>query len=158
MKQNKYISVDLVDSEYKWAFNLQGIYFGEINYDYINNEEYFVINVLNNNYKKLNTLIQINSLQKYIIVYYYYFNFIYEQIFKDKCTMKKNDNFFGIYCNRNNIDKLPDYLSFMINDKLLPVKIESLFIKDTTSEEYLFAVVYSDDVWNSGCIVGNFFF
>ena len=158
LKQNKYISADLVDSEYKWAFNLQGIYFGEINYDYKNNEEYFVINVLNNNYKKLNTLIQINSLQKYIIVYYYYFNFIYEQIFKDKCTMKKNDNFFGIYCNRNNIDALPDYLSFMINDKLLPVKTEFLFIKDNTSEEYLFAVVYSDNVWNSGCIVGNFFF
>ena len=158
LKQNKYISADLVDSEYKWAFNLQGIYFGEINYDYKKNEEYFVINVLNNNYKKLNTLIQINSLQKYIIVYYYYFNFIYEQIFKDKCTMRKNDNFFGIYCNRNNIDALPEYLSFMINDKLLPVKIESLFIKDTTSEEYLFAVVYSDGVWNSGCIVGNFFF
>ena len=158
LKQNKYISADLVDSEYKWAFNLQGIYFGEINYDYKNNEEYFVINVLNNNFKKLNTLIQINSLQKYIIVYYYYFNFIYEQIFKDKCTMKKNDNFFGIYCNRNNIDALPDYLSFMINDKLLPVKTEFLFIKDNTSEEYLFAIVYSDNVWNSGCIVGNFFF
>ena len=157
----KYFSIfnaDLVDSEYKWAFNLQGIYFGEINYDYKNNEEYFVINVLNNNFKKLNTLIQINSLQKYIIVYYYYFNFIYEQIFKDKCTMKKNDNFFGIYCNRNNIDALPDYLSFMINDKLLPVKTEFLFIKDNTSEEYLFAIVYSDNVWNSGCIVGNFFF
>ena len=158
LKQNKYISVDLVDSGYKWAFNLQGLYLGEINYDYKNNEEYFVINVLNNNYKKLNTLIQINSLQKFIIVYYYYFSFIYEQIFKDKCTIKKNENFFGIYCNKNIIDKLPDYLSFMINDKLLPVRIKSLFIQDGTSNEYLFAVVYSDDVWNSGCILGNFFY
>ena len=158
LKQNKYISADLVDSGYKWAFNLQGLYLAEINYDYKNNEEYFVINVLNNNYKKLNTLIQINSLQKYIIVYYYYFSFIYEQIFKDKCTIKKNENFFGIYCNKNIIDKLPDYLSFMINDKLLPVRIKSLFIQDGTSNEYLFAVVYSDDVWNSGCILGNFFY
>ena len=158
LKQNKYISADLVDSGYKWAFNLQGLYLAEINYDYKNNEEYFVINVLNNNYKKLNTLIQINSLQKFIIVYYYYFSFIYEQIFKDKCTIKKNENFFGIYCNKNIIDKLPDYLSFMINDKLLPVKIKSLFIQDGTSNEYLFAVVYSDDVWSSGCILGNFFY
>ena len=158
LNQKKYISADLVESEYKWAFNLQGIYFGEINYDYKNTEEYFVINVLNNNYKNLNTLIQISSLQKYIIVYYYYFNFLYEQIFKDKCTTRKSENFFGIYCNKNSIDKLPEYLNLMINNKLLPIKIESLFIKDGSSDEYLFAVVYSDEVWSMGCVVGNFFY
>ena len=55
------------------------------------------------------------------------------------------------------LDKLPDYISFMINEKSLPIKIKSLFIQDNTSEEYLFVFIYSDNVWDSGCVVGNFF-
>ena len=158
IKQKKYISAELLDSQYKWVFNLQGIYFGEINNNNFK-DDYFVINILNNNYKKLNALFEFNSLQRYIIVYYFYFNFIKEKIFKNKCITRKNEieNFEGIYCDINTIEKLPN-LGLMIEDKLLSIPIKKLFIKDnTSSNEYLFGIVFSEIVWDS-CIIGSLFF
>ena len=143
---NKYISTELIESRYNWAFNLQGIYFGSINKNNYKND-YFIINKMNSNYIKLNEIVEFNSLQKYIIVNYYYFDLLEEKIFKNKCTIKKNDEniFRGFYCNAKTIETLDD-IGLMINDKLLIIPINKLFVK-TSSDEYLFVIVHSEYIW-----------
>ena len=157
LNNNKYLYTELVDLEYKWAFNLQGIYYGEIDKNNYK-DDYFIINKMNDNYKKLNIIFEFNSLQKYIIIDYYYFSFMSEKIFKNKCNIKRDDdlNFEAIYCDKKTIETLPD-LSFIINDKLLPVSISSLFIK-TSADEYMFIIVFSELAWRRGFIIGNLFF
>ena len=116
---------------------------------------------MNNNYKKLNLDIEFNTLQRMIIIEYYQFDYINENIFKNKCNIKRNEQerFEGIYCDKNTIDKLPDF-GFVINNKLLPIQINKLFIKDKNNpEEYLFLIGYSDIIWEKGpCLVGSYFF
>ena len=143
---NKYISTELIESRYNWAFNLQGIYFGSINKNNYKND-YFIINKMNSNYIKLNEIVEFNSLQKYIIVNYYYFDLLEEKIFQNKCTIKKNDEniFRGFYCNAKTIETLDD-IGLMINDKLLIIPINKLFVK-TSSDEYLFVIVHSEYIW-----------
>ena len=157
LKNNKYIYTELVDLEYKWAFNLEGIYYGEIDKNNFK-DGYFIINKMNNNYKKLNLIFEFNSLQKYILIDYYYFYEMTEKIFKNKCNIKRDEdlNFEAIYCNKKIIENLPD-ISFIINDKLLPLSINSLFIK-ISSDEYMFIIVFSELAWRKGFIIGNLFF
>ena len=102
---------------------------------------------MNSNYLKLNEIVEFNSLQKYIIVNYYYFDLLKEKIFKNKCTIKKNDvNIFrGFYCSAKTIEALDD-IGLMINDKLLIIPINKLFIK-ISSDEYLFMIVHSEYIW-----------
>jgi len=158
LTQNKYISTPLIDSEYGWAFNLQGIYFGEIDKNNYK-DDYFIINKMNSNYIKSNTVFAFDSLQKYIIVDYYFFDFIYENIFKRKCNIKRNDveGFEGIYCDKNTIEKMPLQLSFMISDKLLHLPLNNLFIK-ISDDEYLFIIIYTDYVWGKLNTIGNLFY
>ena len=159
LKQNKHVCVNLLDAQNKWGFNLQGIYYGEIdksNYQ----DDYFLINKMNNNYRKINAVFSFNSLQRFIIVDYYYFEFINNNIFKNKCNIKTDDQekFTGIYCDKKTIETLPD-LSFLIDDKMLPVPINKLFIQDKNSlDEYLFAIVFSEIVWDNGYMIGNLFY
>ena len=157
LNNNKYFYTELVDLDYKWAFNLQGIYYGEIDKNNFK-DGYFIINKMNNNYKKLNLIFEFNSLQKYIIIDYYYFSLLSENIFKNKCNIKRDDdlNFEAIYCDKKTIETLPD-ISFIINDKLLPMSINSLFIK-ISSDEYMFIIVFSELAWRRGFIIGNLFF
>ena len=161
IKKSKYISSSVLYPEQKWSINIQGLYFGEIDSYKKNNNNEFTINVLNNNYKKLNLDIEFNTLQRMIIIEYYQFDYINENIFKNKCNIKRNEQerFEGIYCDKNTIDKLPDF-GFVINNKLLPIQINKLFIKDKNNpEEYLFLIGYSDIIWEKGpCLVGSYFF
>ena len=156
--ENKFISTELIELRNKWAFNLQGIFFGEINKNNYK-DNYITINKMNSNYLKLNEIIEFNSLQKYIVVNYYNFELLQNSIFKNKCSIKSNkvENFQGFYCDEKTIEKMDD-ISFMINDKLLPIPINKLFIK-TSSDEYLFAIVYSDYIWEKIFIqIGNLFY
>ena len=163
IKQNKHITANILDSyESKWVINVQGIYFGEIfNSDDKNDNNEFKINIMNSNYKTLNLNCGFNSLQRFIIIQYEYFEEINSKIFRNKCNIKRKDEekFDGIYCDKNIIDKLPN-LSFIINDKLLPLKINKLFepSKDNPNE-YIFLIAFSDIVWeNNFCIIGSYFF
>jgi len=161
IKKSKYISSSVLYPEQKWSINIQGLYFGEIDSYKKNNNNEFTINVLNNNYKKLNLDIEFNTLQKMIIIEYYQLDYINENIFKNKCNIKRNEQerFEGIYCDKNTLDKLPNF-GFVINNKLLPIQINKLFIKDKNNpEEYLFLIGYSDIIWEKGpCLVGSYFF
>jgi hypothetical protein len=157
LKENKYISTELVDTENKWAFNLQGIYYGEISKNNFK-DDYFIINKMNDYYKKLNIVLEFNSLQKYIIVDFFYFNFIKESIFNNKCSIKRDDleDFEGIYCDKKTVDNLYD-ISFMINDKLLTIPKNSMFVK-ISSNEYLFIIVFAEIVWGRDMMIGSMFY
>ena len=157
LKQNKYIATELVDKDYKWAFNLQGIYYGEIKKNNFK-DDYFIINKMNSNYKKLNIVFEFNSLQKYIIVDFFYFNFIKENIFNNKCIIKRDDmeDFEGIYCDKKTLDTLYD-ISFMINDQLLTISKSSMFVQ-TSSNEYLFIIVFAEIVWGREMMIGTMFY
>lgn len=157
LKQNKYIYTELVDSDYKWAFNLQGIYYGEINKKNFK-DDYFIINKMNKNYFKLNNIFEINSLQKYIIVNFFLFNYIKENIFKNKCTIKRDDieNFEGIYCDKKTIDNLYD-INFIINDKLLIIPKNSLFVQ-ISSDEYMFIIIFAEMIWGRDMLIGSLFY
>ena len=163
IKENKHITANLLDSaENKWKINLQGIYFGEVDKSYFKeNEKEFVINIMNNNYKKLNIDCEFNTLQRMIIVPYYNLDSINSNIFKNKCRLIDNekDLFTGLYCNKKTLDKLPN-LSFMINDQLLYVPTNKLFIKDKSNpDEYLFMIAFTYFIWERGaCMVGSYFF
>ena len=63
------------------------------------------------------------------------------------------------YCDKNIIDKLPN-LGFIINNKLLQIKINKLFEPSRDNpKEYLFLIVFSDIIWeNNICLIGNYFF
>ena len=163
IKQNKHIKTNILDSfQNKWVINLQGVYFGEIDSSYIsNNQNEFKINVLNNNYKSININCEFNTLQRMIIVEYYLMDSIHSNIFRNKCNLRRNEDekFDGIYCDKDVYDKLPD-LSFMINNKLLHVPKNKLFIKDKNNpNEFLFLIAFSDIIWEKGtCLVGSYFF
>ena len=163
LKQNKHIEINILDSfQNKWVINLQGVYFGEIDASYINNNQNeFKINVLNNNYKNVNINCEFNSLQRMIIVEYFLMDSIHTNIFRNKCNLRRNEEekFEGIYCDKNVYEKLPD-LSFMINNKLLHVSKNKLFIKDRHNpDEFLFLIAFSDIIWEKGtCLVGSYFF
>ena len=45
----------------------------------------------------------------------------------------------------------------MINDKLLPISINKLFIK-ISSDEYLFIIIFSEIIWGRQNIIGNLFY
>ena len=156
--EKKHIVSHILDSENKWKINIQGVYFGET--DIKENNE-FTINVLNNNYKKFYLSLEFNCLQRMILVEYFSFESINTKIFKNKCKIKTNEEekFEGIYCNKNIIDKLPN-IGLMINDKLLPIKINKLFIKDKNNpDEMLFLIGFAEIIWEKGpCIVGSAFF
>ena len=160
LKQKKHITEDALDFSNKWIINLQGIYFGNIDSNNKNGNE-FVINLLNNDYKKANIDIEFNTLQRLIIVEYYYLDFINTNIFKNKCELNRIDSekLEGIYCDKSTIEKLPN-LGFMINNKLLVVDINKLFIKDKNyPDKYLFVIAFSDIIWENGpCLVGSYFF
>ena len=159
IKNNKHIVSNLADYDNKWSIAIQGIYFGETESYKKNNE--LIINVLNNNYKKTLMNVEFNCLQRMIIVEYFYFDSINSKIFKNKCNIRSNEKerFQGIYCDKKIINKLPD-ISFMINDKLLRIPINKLFIKDKNNpNEYLFLIAFSDIIWDKGAsVVGNYFF
>ena len=163
IKQNKHIVTNILDSyENKWVINVQGIYFGEVSgYNDKNNQNEFKINIMNNNYKSLNLYCEFNSLQRLIIVQYYQLEFINTNIFRNKCSIKRKEEekFTGIYCDKNIIDKLPN-LGFIINNKLLQIKINKLFEPSRDNpKEYLFLIVFSDIIWeNNICLIGNYFF
>ena len=163
IKQNKHIEANIIDIfQYGWVINLQGIYFGEIDPSYINNNQNeFRINIMNNKYKKLNLNCEFNSLQRMIIVEYYLLDSINTNIFRNKCNLKRNgkEKFDGIYCPKNILENLPD-LSFMINDKLLHISINKLFEKDKDNpDEYLFLIGFSDIIWEKNpCLIGSYFF
>ncbi len=86
---------------------------------------------------------------------------IHSNIFRNKCNLRRNEDekFEGIYCDKDVYDKLPD-LSFMINNKLLHVPKNKLFIKDKNNpNEFLFLIAFSDIIWEKGtCLVGSYFF
>ena len=159
IKNNKHIVSNLADYDNKWSIAIQGIYFGETESYKKNNE--LIINVLNNNYKKTLMNVEFNCLQRMIIVEYFYFDSINSKIFQNKCNIRSNEKerFQGIYCDKKIINKLPD-ISFMINDKLLRIPINKLFIKDKNNpNEYLFLIAFSDIIWDKGAsVVGNYFF
>ena len=100
-------------------------------------------------------------MQRLIIVEYYYLDFINTNIFKNKCELNRIDSekLEGIYCDKSTIEKLPN-LGFMINNKLLVVDINKLFIKDKNyPNKYLFVIAFSDIIWENGpCLVGSYFF
>ena len=158
IKKKKHIVSHILDSENKWKINIQGVYFGDT--DNKGNNE-FTINVMNNNYKKFYFSVEFNCLQRMILVEYFSFESINTKIFKNKCNIKLNEEekFEGIYCNKNIIDKLPN-IGLMINDKLLPIKINKLFIKDKNNpDEMLFLIGFAEIVWEKGpCLVGSAFF
>ena len=161
IKQKRHITAKVSDySENKWNINIQGIFYGEIDNSYINNQKEFKINIMNSNYKKLNFNVEFNSLQKMIIVEFYFLDSLNEKIFKNKCNIKENEKekFSGIYCKTNTFDNI-QYISFMINNQLLAVPLEKFFIKDKNNpDEYLFLIGFSDIIWEKGpCIVGNYF-
>ena len=159
IKNSKYIVSNIVDYDNKWIIPIQGLYFGETESYKKSNE--LVINVLNNNYKKTLMNVEFNCLQRMIIVEYYYFDSIRSNIFKNKCKIKSDEKekFQGIYCDKNTIKELPD-ISFIINDKALPIPINKLFIQDKNNpNEYLFLICFSDIIWDKGAsIIGNYFF
>lgn len=161
IKNSKYIVSHVLHFENKWTIPIHGIYFGETDSSKKNNNNEFIINVLNNNYKKILLNVEFNCIQRLIIVEYYYLQSININIFKNKCEIRGNEKekFEGIYCDKNVINELPD-LSFMINDKLLHVPINKLFIKDKNyPNEFLFLIAYSDIIWEKGpCVIGNYFF
>lgn len=161
IKNSKYIVSHVLPNENRWAITIHGIYFGETDSSKKKNNNEFIINVLNNNYKKMLLNVEFNCMQRMIIVEYYYLESINMLIFKNKCEMRGNEKekFEGIYCDKNVIKELPD-LSFVINDKLLHVPINKLFIKDKNyPNEYLFLIAYSEFVWERGpCIIGSYFF
>jgi len=162
IKQNKHIETNILDFQYKWIINIQGIYFGQIDSSYFeNNQKEFKINIMNNNYKNLNLNCEFNSLQRMLIVEYYLIDNINTNIFRNKCNLKSNEEekFQGLYCDKNTLDKLPD-LSIMINNKLLHIPINKLFEQDKNNpNEFLFLIAFSDIIWGKGsCLIGSYFF
>ena len=160
LKQKKHITEEVLDFTNKWVINLQGIYFGNIDFN-DKNKDGFIINLLNNDYKKINIDIEFNSLQRLIVVEFYILDYIHTNIFKNKCEIKRieNEKLDGIYCDKSTLEKIPN-LGFMINNKLLIIDKNKLFIKDKNyPDKYLFVIVFSEIIWESStCLVGSYFY
>lgn len=146
--KNKIISIDSNDK--KWAGNLQGIFFGEINLK--NDSNVFFIDANENNYFQINENFIIETIQNLIISNKKIFNVIKEKLFKNyikknQCKIKEKNNFKGIFCNKKIIENKNFIINLIINNSIIKLNKNFLFEKHSNSE-FLFIIVESKIIKN----------